>query len=314
MNRYQEALTYVVVPVRAVTSIISGVLVVHSFVTPVLVACWTDHWVLCAVVNYVVVFLLWCLHLATGELEKPYEHALNVDACALRAEFDGKMVAITSPLSARVPHLATDVAPCARLVEDHSCGFQGSGPSVVPNVSSSTDLATSDEDCAYVTSQSVLSTAETLDGVTLMCDAKTLPTPYWESNLERRSTASEHNEWELGQDPFAHHVQLLSRTQLAGLPDMRVEICDDESVYGPGASESDICQSCISVGARLNPFRRRDGKGGHQSGMQPLSPASIHIEEQGSRAPFGFSPYGTRGIMQEARGRAKAVPVGRAML
>jgi len=255
--------------------------------------------VLCAVVNYVVVFLLWCLHLATGELEKPYQHALNVDVLALRAEFDGKMVAITSPLSARVPHLAADVASCARLVKDHSSGFEGSEPSVVPNVSTSTDLATSD------TSQSVLSSGETLDGVTLMCDAKALPTPCCESNLERRSTATEHNEWELGQDPFAHHVQLLSRTQLAGLPDMRVEICDDESVYGPGASESDMCQSCISVGARLNPFRRRDGKGGHQWGMQPLSPASIHIEEQGSRAPFGFSPYGTRGMMQEARGRRK---------
>lgn len=78
MLSYHDAKKYANIPFPfPYTAAIEMVMTIHGIFTPFVITSWTSSWLGAAMGTFVLVFLMWVLHLVPNELENPFEVSMN---------------------------------------------------------------------------------------------------------------------------------------------------------------------------------------------------------------------------------------------
>lgn len=120
MINYHDALKYVEVPFPfPYTACTDILLIIHWAVTPVVLCTWTSQPVWAALFTFILVFVVWSLHLIAGELENPFGCDVNdLHMVELQRCINTSLIILVTNTSRLTPRLCMDHRTAAARLEN----------------------------------------------------------------------------------------------------------------------------------------------------------------------------------------------------
>jgi len=100
-------------------------LLMHWFLTPVLMCMWTGHWFYSFVWTFVPVLSFWGINMIAAEIEQPFGDDVNdLPTHDLQRELNSTLILLVEPDLGRVPHLKSSAEMNVDILRERYCGVE----------------------------------------------------------------------------------------------------------------------------------------------------------------------------------------------